>query len=66
MKKKPDHVTLNIYAATIPIQEDGPLAEPTPAPMTILAANMKEAKKQARQAGLTVLGQVMGDGRIVP
>lgn len=65
MKKKPDHVTYNIFAATLPVMEDGPLAPPTPARITILAEDMKQARQLGGEAGLTVIGQVMKDGRIV-
>lgn len=66
MKKKPDHVTYNIFAATIPIMEDGPLAAPTPARITILAEDIEQARQLGGEAGLTVLGQVMNDGRVEP
>jgi hypothetical protein len=54
-----------IYAATLPVQMDGPVAPATGVPITILASSIKDARKQARDAGLTLLGQINAEGKLL-
>jgi hypothetical protein len=54
-----------IYAATIPIQLDGPHAPATDVPITLLAANLEEAKEQAEEAGFTLIGQLDTEGKLI-
>lgn len=57
-KKKKQTVTMKRFHATLPVSLDGPVVAPTPVPVVILATSLKEAKAQARKAGLTVIGPV--------
>jgi hypothetical protein len=54
MKKKPTHVEMKQFHATMPVMEDGPLAKPTQVPVTILAASLKDARSQAKEIGFTL------------
>ncbi len=60
-----EHITNYIYAATMPVQMDGPNAPPTQVPLTILAENLEDAINQAEEAGLTLIGQVDTNNRIM-
>lgn len=53
-----------VYAATIPVQMDGPQAPPEAVPITILAETFEDARQQALDAGLTFLGQVNCEGKV--
>jgi hypothetical protein len=53
-----------VYAATIPIQMDGPQAPPEAVPITILAETFEDAQQQAADAGLTFIGQVDAEGNV--
>lgn len=58
---------LHIYAADMPVAEDGPVAPPTPHRVTLLADSMEAAQTQAEDAGMTLLGQIVDQaGTIKP
>ena len=57
---------MNVYAATMPVQMDGPHAPPEQVPVTILAENTKQAEELARDAGFTFVGQLNTDGEVMP
>jgi hypothetical protein len=53
------------FAATMPVQMDGPIAPASDVRIVILAETSKDARKQARDAGLTYLGQLTDDNEII-
>jgi hypothetical protein len=54
-----------IYSATLPVQMDGPLAPPTQFPITILAEDLEQARKLTEEAGLTLIGQLDTEGKLM-
>ncbi len=53
------------FAATLPVMEDGPLAPPTPVPITILADSVTAAEQQTGDAGITLIGQLDTEGKLI-
>lgn len=49
-------MTVYKFAATMPVQMDGPNSPPTDVPITLLAADIESAIKQAADAGFTLVG----------
>lgn len=62
---KPGHKQFHRFAALLPVQEDGPHAEPTYYPVTTLADDIEQADWLARDAGLVLVGQVDTAGNLI-
>jgi hypothetical protein len=62
---KPDKKNYFIFSALLPVSEDGPLAPPTLHLVTTLASDLGQAQELTSAAGLTLLGQLDEDGKLL-